>query len=123
MDNYRTTPSECINVLVRIRPSVTISPSCIVVLPETDNKTLHITPVSTYDTTNTDDATGANAAPSLPFSVKEQFYGGRKEFSFDKIFIPPDNSQEIYQFVDQNIEAAVNGYNSTVLAYGAVGYA
>jgi len=40
-------------------------------------------------------------------------------FKFDKVFGPVAKQQEMYDFVAPNIvEDALNGFNSTILAYG-----
>jgi hypothetical protein len=43
---------------------------------------------------------------------------GRKLFTFDQVFPPNTGQEEIYNWVDEYVQAAVNGYNATVFTYG-----
>jgi DNA replication protein DnaC len=46
----------------------------------------------------------------------------KHDFTFDKIFGPESTQEEVYEFtVKKAINKVIEGYNSTILAYGQTG--
>jgi hypothetical protein len=83
---------------------------------------------------------GGNSSPSntciapiddkaLRLMPPEGVYGTRKNvsavddkiYTFDKIFKESASQEEIYEYVAQQVQATVRGYNTTIFAYGVTG--
>ncbi|BFZ65415.1 hypothetical protein YB2330_006581 [Saitoella coloradoensis] len=62
-------------------------------------------------------STGPSSSTPAPTSAG----GTRKSYTFDHVFPPPTTQSQIYTFLAPGIEAFVQGYNVSILAYGQSG--
>eukprot|EP01119_Soliformovum_irregulare_P012481 TRINITY_DN3244_c4_g1_i2.p1 TRINITY_DN3244_c4_g1~~TRINITY_DN3244_c4_g1_i2.p1 ORF type:complete len:836 (-),score=234.38 TRINITY_DN3244_c4_g1_i2:7-2487(-) len=65
-----------------------------------------------------------DAVPTTPSKSSTPFTSNKpetKRFAFDKIYDPNATQKEVFQDVEPFIDAAVNGYNSTIFCYGQTG--
>ncbi|ODQ49768.1 kinesin-domain-containing protein [Saitoella complicata NRRL Y-17804] len=62
-------------------------------------------------------STGPSSSTPAPTSTG----GTRKSYTFDHVFPPPTTQSQIYTFLAPGIEAFVQGYNVSILAYGQSG--
>lgn len=68
-------------------------------------------------------------AQSIKIMPPDGVYGSRKnvaavddkEFTFDRVFPPTCTQEDIYRSVSDYVQATVNGYNTTIFAYGTTG--
>lgn len=66
---------------------------------------------------------------TIKFTAPDGAYGSRKnvaavddkQFTFDKVFPESSTQEDVYRSVSDYVQATVNGYNTTIFAYGATG--
>ncbi|KAH3761166.1 gelsolin with villin headpeace [Pelomyxa schiedti] len=59
--------------------------------------------------------------PALEFADDQSLYCARKKFSFDRVFSGNTSQETLFQHTTNHLEAAVDGYNTFILAYGPSG--
>ncbi len=64
---------------------------------------------------------GPPVTPKTPKTKSISSSEKLKKFAFDKIYHPLTTQEEVFRDVESFVEAAVNGYNSTIFAYGQTG--
>ncbi|CAM9991767.1 unnamed protein product, partial [Laminaria digitata] len=93
-----------VQVIVRIRPEPGASAAPVVVAR--NGRTVALLPLPSPPPDPT-----AKAKPALD----------TKSFTFDKVFRPQASQDEVYEFARPLVMSAVDGYNSTIFAYGHTG--
>lgn len=58
---------------------------------------------------------------SNPSSLEVHSPQGKKYFHFDRVFSPSDTQEHVWDYLSDSIDAFVQGYNVSVLAYGQSG--
>jgi len=108
---------EAIRVVVRVRPR---EEQHSVLVPSNKrgvNKSITVLPDPSK---LPDDAKFGQKSARLTVAISSGTYEGQ-EFRFDQVFGPESTQEELYQTVSPLVDAAVNGFMSTVFAYGPTG--